>query len=114
MRAGQLLGILASVTIIVLWVALMTTRPGDYPRFFVIAWGSIAVAAVSGIGAISSRPVLLYFGFALSLPMALFFLGSVGGIYRAIGFATPLLFLSGLVIQLLRRSGDTREAKIAR
>ena len=100
-RAGRILGATAGLAIAGFWISLSLHPNSGGARYILIAASMIAAALVGVVGAIASRPALLFAAFAVSLPSAAYFLLSAS-LYRAIGYLTPLLLVSGLMIHAAR------------
>lgn len=111
-RAGRILGATAGLAITGFWISLSLHPNSGGTRYILIAASMIAAALVGVVGAIASRPALLLAAFAASLPSGAYFL-LAASIYRAIGYLTLLLLVSGLMIYAARHrdtaAGAARE-----
>lgn len=100
-----MLGTIAGLGIVVLWIALSLHPNSGGARYILIASSMILAALIGMLGAITGRPTFLFVAFAVSIPSGLYFL-LVETIYRGIGYLTPLLLISAFMIYLPQRRVD--------
>lgn len=111
-KAGRILGATAGMGIAALWVSLSLHPNSGGAQYILIAASMMAAALTGVVGAIASKPALLFAAFAVSVPSGAYFL-LVESIHRAIGYLTPLLLLSGVMIYMAQHrnagTGSVRE-----
>lgn len=100
-KAGRILGGAAGLAIAGFWISLSLHPNSGGAHYILIAASMVAAALVGVVGAIASRPALLFAAFAVSVPSGAYFL-LAASLYRAIGYLTPVLLVSGLMIHAAR------------